>query len=73
MPTSSKDEKQKRVAVSAGYSYRRQAVALEANRRVTAADETQSSAPPPNSRLLSADGYVCPHTTYVRELASQTA
>ncbi len=38
-----------------------------------APDETQSSAPPPTSRLLSADGRVCPHTTYVRELASQTA
>lgn len=33
-------------------------------------DETQSSAPMPNSRLLSAEGHVCPHTAYVR--ASQT-
>jgi hypothetical protein len=32
-----------------------------------ARDETQSSAPPPNSRLLSADGHVCPHTTYARK------
>jgi hypothetical protein len=37
---------------------------------VTAPDETQSSAPMPNSRLLSAEGHVCPHTAYVR--ASQT-
>jgi hypothetical protein len=35
-----------------------------------ASDETHSSAPMPNSRLLSAEGHVCPHTAYVR--ASQT-
>ena len=40
--------------------------------RAFALDETQSSAPMPNSRLLSAEGHVCPHTAYVRELASQT-
>ena len=39
---------------------------------VDAWDETQSSAPPPNSRLLSAEEQACPHTTYVCELASQT-
>jgi len=40
--------------------------------RALATDETHSSAPPPNSRLLSAEEQACPHTTYVRELASQT-
>jgi hypothetical protein len=36
-------------------------------------DETQSSAPMPNSRLLSTDGHVCPHPTYVRaSQATQT-
>jgi hypothetical protein len=38
--------------------------------RALASDETQSSAPMTNSRLLSAEGQVCPRTTYVR--ASQT-
>jgi hypothetical protein len=28
-----------------------------------AVDETQSRAPPPNSRLLSAEDQACPHTT----------
>jgi hypothetical protein len=64
MPTSSKDEKQKRVAVSAGYSYRRQAAALEANRRVTAADDTQSSAPVLTFHLLS--GRASVSSQYVR-------
>jgi hypothetical protein len=38
--------------------------------RALASDETQLSAPMTNSRLLSAEGQVCPRTTYVR--ASQT-
>ena len=46
--------------------------ALAVNFGAPASTETQSSAPIPNSRLLSAEGHVCPHTTYVRELASQT-
>jgi hypothetical protein len=33
---------------------------------------TQSFAPMPSSRLFSAEGHVCSHTTYVCELASQT-
>jgi hypothetical protein len=41
--------------------------------RTLAWDETQASASPPNSRLPSADAHLCPHTTYVRGLASQTA
>jgi hypothetical protein len=35
-------------------------------------DETQSSAPMPNSRLLSAEGTCVQTPHYVRELASQT-
>src|SRR6266498_1792457 len=35
-------------------------------------DEMQSSAPPPTSRRLSAEVHVYPHTTHLRELASQT-
>jgi hypothetical protein len=38
----------------------------------SAKDDKQASSPMPNSRLLYAEGHVCPHTTYVRELASQT-
>jgi hypothetical protein len=47
-------------AVVSAYSY-----------ETPAGDEAQSSAPPSNSRLLSAEEQVCPHTTYVRELASE--
>jgi hypothetical protein len=37
-----------------------------ASRQMLDLDETQSSAPMPNSRLLSADGHVHPHTADVR-------
>jgi hypothetical protein len=43
---------------------------LISHRSATGKDETQSSAPIPNSRLLPAG--TCPHTTHVRELTSQT-
>jgi hypothetical protein len=39
---------------------------------VIAPDDTQSSAPALNSRLLSAEKHAWPHTTCVRELASPT-
>jgi hypothetical protein len=35
-------------------------------------DDTQMSAPVLTLHLLSAEERACPHTTYVRELASQT-
>jgi hypothetical protein len=37
-----------------------------------APDDKQASSPMTNSRLVYAKGHVCPHTTYVGELASQT-
>jgi hypothetical protein len=64
MPTSSKEEKQKRVVISAGNSYRRQAAVLEGNRRVTAADDTRSSAPVLTFHLLS--GRASVSSQYVR-------
>jgi hypothetical protein len=53
------------------YSPPRQSESLDLGRHAPALDETQSSAPMPNSRLLSAERHVCPHTTDVR--ASQTS
>jgi len=43
---------------------------LDADLQALATDETQSSAQRPNSRLLSAEGPLCSHTEYVRELAN---